>query len=142
MNIKKILLSTYVICIIGLLTGCVPTFNPEKYGAPTTRIDLTKMQNPQLCIDKERYLLNKEKNGFSSIPAGRKLVLSNHFSSSDYFYEYSCSPSISFIPQKNQKYYADFQIEENKCNLTILREDSSNEAGLSKNPTIGDGEDC
>ncbi len=120
------------------LSACTPTYQPQNL-AKTVRINLTELDNPQICLSTRWYSLAKDANGYTNIPYGNRINLRNLHtvsSTTGYLMETdSCKPGFSFIPQKNQNYYVSFSTGQSVCTITILRGASNSRVGYKVDST-------
>jgi len=115
------------------LTGCMPIYHPAA-NVKTAGIDIKKLDNPVVCINNHEYQLEADKNGYARLPVGRRISISNHYSVSNdgvyYMVTTTCSPQLSFIPQENKQYFANFDIQNHTCILELYRKTNINSIGL------------
>lgn len=126
--------------IIMLLSSCVglPVYVPSA-NTPTSQVKLSpNMADDSLgmCDSSGAYQLKPE-NGHITVPANRRVRIWRAFFASGYRVTYHCAPGISFTPDPNVSYYADFEIRAERCTLLVYRQNPASRTGLGLEPSIG-----
>jgi hypothetical protein len=132
MAIKTVLtLSLYV----AILTSCATPYKPMQ-GESHAKINLNDLNNPWMCLYGKTYSLDSDKNGYATIPANTRVTIGNNHVIAGYNVTYSCYPAISFVPKVNNKYYANFELRNERCMVEVYREGAPNRIGLKVEPSI------
>ena len=91
----------------------------------------------KFCTEASRFKSRPNKEGYADIPADERVTIGLRHSWSDNIGTYSCKPSLSFIAEKGERYYANWGVEDYKCFIEIFKEDTSNRVGVSFVPSVG-----
>lgn len=126
--------------VVALLAGCVglPVYTPAA-DTPTSVVKLSpNMADDSLgmCDSSGAYQLKPE-NGHITVPANRRVRIWRAFFASGYRVTYHCAPGISFTPDPNVSYYADFELRAERCTLLVYRQNPASRTGLALEPSIG-----
>ena len=123
------------------LGGCVSTYRALP-GEATARIDLTRVMEPEICLDGEIYRLRKDRDGYSEIPAGRRLVLRSRYYSQGYPASYVCSPALGLQAQAGGRYLGNLELRNDRCHLEVFREDAQGNGGLAREASVDASARC
>jgi len=147
---KKIVAGIIIANLILMLAGCVtmPTYQPQDINKTVVMNvkDANQVSTPMICTDKGWNNLQVDTQGDTRIPYGKRINIGTYFSNSDdlgtYVKTETCTPTISFIPRENEKYYLNFLVNNGSCGLEILRYSPTNKIGLVREHTARFGEPC
>lgn len=128
-----------IITLFLLLPGCM---NLETYKASktnTTEINIKKLSSAWLCIDQKKYSLVADDLGNAKIPTGKRITIGNSYMWEDFNIRYSCNPSISFIPENETLYHANWEIIAEACRIEVFKKTNANRIGLDFEPSLEHG---
>jgi hypothetical protein len=89
-----------------------------------------------MCDSSGAYQLKPE-GGQVKVPANRRIRIWRAFVAGGYRVIYHCAPGISFTPDPNVSYYADFEIRAERCSRLVYRQNPASRTGLALEPSIG-----
>jgi hypothetical protein len=69
------------------------------------------------------------------VPVGQRVTLYRNFVVSGYQVTYSCFPGMSFVPAAGLKYYADFEIRDDRCGFFVFRIKPDSRIGIALDET-------
>lgn len=113
----------------------IPTYKLSE-NQNYSRVNLKELSNAWVCVNKKKYGLKKEDDGYAKVPSDVRLTIGSIHSWSGYNITYSCEPSVSFVPVGGQKYYINWAIREERCYVEVYREGAQNRVGLDIVDTI------
>ena len=123
-----------------LASGCVSTY---EFAANEPKAELESVGLGSVGIYKGNkfYQLPKSSNGKSyKVPAGNRIVLVdriNFSQSSGYFrMSLSCSPSLTFIPEKDGSYLINSYLDDKSCYVELVKSRSNSPTGLEREHSI------
>jgi hypothetical protein len=119
------------------LAGCAtfgPAYQPDINDPNVTKINIKQLMRPQVCVNGKWFRLKKDSLGYAVIPTGQRITLKNtFFEEQNQTYQdqfFSCNKSLSFVPNTERTYYANFDIRGTACHIEVFAEDSSRAVGL------------
>jgi hypothetical protein len=121
-----------------MCASCSSVFVMEP-GEPSASVNMSKLPFGWVCKDKKRQSLRSGTDGYAAVPAKRRVVLGRDVFWTDGINNYSCNPSLSFVPELGRKYFAMIEIRGNRCYPVVFIEDETQETGLRTDPTVGPG---
>ena len=121
-----------------LATGCMTPYK-MKPGTPAASLELQKGTNAWICADSPPQQLIRDKKGDVAIPANKRVTIGLSFYTSDGYMSYSCSPSVSLIPEVGATYLQDFETENEACTALVYRKTDDKRVGLAFDATLGPG---
>ncbi len=126
--------------VVGLLalSGCMSTYRMAP-GTPAASVLIEKGATAWICADAPPQLLIRKEDGKADIPAGKRITLGVNFYSSDGYMAYSCSPSMSLVPEVGGVYLQDFETEGEACTAFVYRKTDDKRIGLAFDETIDRG---
>ena len=74
------------------------------------------------------------------IPVGERVTIGAEISGSDGYMNYNCRTSISFIPQENTQYHANWELKDNKCAIGVYQINHKNKSGIDFERSVQRGE--
>ncbi|MGY3572721.1 hypothetical protein [Vibrio paucivorans] len=121
-----------------LLVGCstLPSYVPEE-GDETTMVNIKEVPRAWLCIDDKKFQLKADENNNALIPVGERLTIGNSYYSDNGVVTYRCNPAISFVPKAGENYFANWEIESNRCRVEVYKFADINRVGLDFEKTTG-----
>lgn len=126
-----------------ILGGCAvapPYELPAK--SETARLKVASPTETWICADGAKRSFSPDKEGYAKIRAGERVIVGVQYSAQGYNVNYSCDPSVSFMPMAGESYYQDFQVEAEKCTAFIYREVTTNPVGLDFESSLDKGGRC
>lgn len=118
------------------LIGCkiLPKYDSTKDESVAYLKTVTSFDgfSTNVCVDGKKYKLSKdEETGYMTIPANRRIDISQSLTFDDYNTIYSCAPAISFVAKEGEKYITDTSIVRQQCSVVVVKEDEESEAGVA-----------
>jgi hypothetical protein len=120
------------------VSGCMSIYHMTP-GSPAATLEIQKGATAWICDNAPPQLLVRDKQGLVAIPADKRVTLGVNFYSSDGYMTYSCSPSVSLVPETGARYYQDFETEGEACTAFVYRKTDDKRIGLAFEPSLGQG---
>ncbi|MBU8976465.1 MULTISPECIES: hypothetical protein [unclassified Lysobacter] len=126
-------------CLVATgLTGCMSIYKLPP-GKPTAKLEVARAGTAWICANTPSQILQKDKNGRASIPAGERVTIGMNFATSDGYMNYTCTHSVSLVPVAGAEYLQDFESEGSRCSALVYLKTDDKRVGLDMEPTLGYG---
>lgn len=133
------------LCSVLLITACVPIYQPDDLKK-TVAVKAPSTGSLMICKNNEWYRLKEDQNGFVRLPVDKRISIASSYyktkPSGIMIENVSCSPRLSFIPKAGNLYYANFYIEDDTCNIEIVRYSKQNKTGFAAEESVSSEEAC
>jgi hypothetical protein len=124
------------VILLAALAGCVSLPAPayqHQAGQPGAKLNLMGRDKNWICVDRERHRLAADADGYADIPAGARLTFLTNYADR----RGSCNYDVSFVPAAGQRYQTVIDVGDNKCFMTVMKEDASAPLGVSLERSSG-----
>jgi hypothetical protein len=125
-----------VLLFACFLTGCntLPKYDSTQDDSVAYLKTVTPFDgfSTNVCVDGKQYKLGKDnETGYMTIPANRRIDISQSLTFDQYNTIYSCAPAISFVAKEGEKYITDTSIVRQQCSVVVVKEDEKSLTGVS-----------
>ena len=114
--------------LLAALSGCASPAYQHHDAAASALLNLDGRDKNWICVDDIPKRLYPDAAGYARIPAGERLTFWTYLSER----RGHCNAHVSFVPTAGMKYQIAVDVTDNRCAMTLVKEDRATRLGVSQ----------